>query len=141
MSVAIQDTYSSVHFQYYLKDETPEEASLRVLRRTDPRPTAGSPSPKLSMHFSMGAGPQRSTWWLSPEKPYTKRRQHVAYYNLNSFGLRYGKRDQNMLAGFKQKIHNIPYSNIDPGPYLVHVDSTRPRRRLDLDQHYVALWD
>ncbi|XP_039551015.1 metastasis-suppressor KiSS-1 [Pimephales promelas] len=105
MSVAIQDTYSSSeHFQY-LKDETPEEASFRVLRRTDPRPTAGSPSPKLSMHFSMGADPQRSTWWLSPEKPYTKRRQPVAYYNLNSFGLRYGKREQNMLAGFKQKIH------------------------------------
>ncbi|XP_056125830.1 metastasis-suppressor KiSS-1 [Rhinichthys klamathensis goyatoka] len=105
MSVAIQDTYSSsVHFQYYLKDETPEGASLRVLRRTDPRPTAGSPSPKLS-HFSMGADPQRRMWWVSPEKPYTKRRQHVAYYNLNSFGLRYGKREQNMLAGFKQKIH------------------------------------
>ncbi|KAK7119468.1 hypothetical protein R3I94_021342 [Phoxinus phoxinus] len=104
MSVAIQETYS----YSYLKDETPEEASLRVLRRTDARPTAGSPSPNaqlLSMHFSMGAGPQRSTWWLSPEKPYTKRRQHVAYYNLNSFGLRYGKREQNMLAGFKQKIH------------------------------------
>ncbi|KAK9966528.1 hypothetical protein ABG768_003635 [Culter alburnus] len=104
LSVAIGHTYPSGHFQYYLEDESPDETSLRVLRGTDARPTAGSPSPKLSMHFSMGAGPQRSTWWWSPERPYTKRRQNVAYYNLNSFGLRYGKREQDMLAGFKQKI-------------------------------------
>ncbi len=77
-------------------DETPEETSLRDLRGTDTRPTAGSPSPKLSMLFSMGAGPQRNAWWWSPERSYTKRRQNVAYYNLNSFGLRYGKREQNM---------------------------------------------
>ncbi|XP_050978747.1 metastasis-suppressor KiSS-1 [Labeo rohita] len=104
LSVANGDTYPSRHFQYYLEDETPEETSLRVLRGTDSHPTAESPSPKLSMHFSMGAGPQRNTWWWSPERPYTKRRQNVAYYNLNSFGLRYGKREQNMLAGFKQHI-------------------------------------
>ncbi|XP_067288002.1 metastasis-suppressor KiSS-1 [Pseudorasbora parva] len=104
LSVAIGDTHSPWHVQYYLDDETPEETSLRLLRGTDARPTAGSPSPKFSMHFSMGAGPQQSTWWWSPERPYTKRRHNVAYYNLNSFGLRYGKRDQNVLAGFKKKI-------------------------------------
>uniref|UniRef100_A0A672RT43 Kisspeptin 1 n=1 Tax=Sinocyclocheilus grahami TaxID=75366 RepID=A0A672RT43_SINGR len=104
LSVANGDTYPSGHFQYYLEDETPEETSLQVLRGTDSRPTAGSPSPKLSVHFSMSAGPQRNTQWWSPERPYSKRRQNVAYYNLNSFGLRYGKREQNMLAWFKQKI-------------------------------------
>uniref|UniRef100_A0A8C2EU96 Kisspeptin 1 n=1 Tax=Cyprinus carpio TaxID=7962 RepID=A0A8C2EU96_CYPCA len=100
LSVANGDTHPSGHFQYYLEDETPEETPLQDLRGTDTRPTARSPSPKLPMLFSMGAGPQ---WW-SPERPYTKRRQNVAYYNLNSFGLCYGKSEQNMLAGFKQKI-------------------------------------
>nr|AHH83757.1 kisspeptin [Gobiocypris rarus] len=104
LSVVIGDTYSPGHVQYYLEDGTPEETSLRVLRGADTRPTAGSPSPKLSMHFSMGAGPPLSTWWWFPERPYTKRRHNVAYYNLNSFGFRYGKREQNMRAGFKQKI-------------------------------------
>lgn len=95
LSVANSDTHPSGHFQHYLEDETPEETSLRDLRGTDTRPTAGYP-PKLSMLLSMGAGPQRNTWWRSLERPYTKRRQNVAYYNLNSFGLRYGKREQNM---------------------------------------------
>ncbi|KTG38456.1 hypothetical protein cypCar_00018175 [Cyprinus carpio] len=104
LSLANGDTYPSGHFQYYLEDESPEETSLRVLRGTDTHPTAGSPSPKLSVHFSMSADPQRNTQWWSPERPYTKRKQNVAYYNLNSFGLRYGKREQNMLAEFKQKI-------------------------------------
>ncbi|XP_026077085.1 metastasis-suppressor KiSS-1 [Carassius auratus] len=103
LSVANGDPYPSGHFQYYLEDETPKE-SLQVLRGTDTRPTAGSPSPKLSVHFSMSADPQRNTRWWAPVRPYTKRKQNVAYYNLNSFGLRYGKREQNMLAEFKQKI-------------------------------------
>nr|QBX88885.1 kisspeptin-1 [Clarias magur] len=110
LSVANGDTYPSRLFQYYLEHETPEETSLRVLRGTDSRPPAESPSPKLSMHFSLRAGPQRNTWWWSPERPYMQRPQNVAYYNLNPFGLRFGKREQNMLAGFKQ---HIP---VKPGP-------------------------
>nr|AJT39600.1 kisspeptin 1 [Tor putitora] len=98
LSVANGDTYPSGHIQYYLEDETPEETSLRDLRGTDTGPTADSPPSKLSARFSMGEGPQKNTWWWSPESPYTKRRQNVAYYNLNSFGLRYGKREQDMLT-------------------------------------------
>nr|ACI96030.1 kisspeptin [Carassius auratus] len=103
LSGANGDPYPSGHFQYYLKNETPKK-SLQVLRGTDTRPTAGSPSPKLSGHFSMSANPHRNTRGWAPVKPYTKRKQKVAYYNLNSFGLRYGKKKQNMLAEFKQKI-------------------------------------
>nr|ABV03802.1 kiss1 [Danio rerio] len=103
LSVVRVHTNPSGHFQYYLEDETPEETSLRVLRGTDTRPTDGSPPSKLSALFSMGAGHQKNTWWWSPESPYTKRRQNVAYYNLNSFGLRYGKREQDMLTRLIQK--------------------------------------
>ncbi|XP_065098181.1 metastasis-suppressor KiSS-1 [Paramisgurnus dabryanus] len=109
LSVGIGDTYPSGRFQYYLKDEP--TAALRDLRGTVVRSTAGHRSPKLSAHMYMGVsnpvlgtGPHQSKWWWSPERPYTKRRQNLAYYNLNSFGLRYGKREQNMLGEFNQKI-------------------------------------
>ncbi|KAA0707738.1 hypothetical protein E1301_Tti010503 [Triplophysa tibetana] len=85
------------------KDESPAETALRVLRGNDVQ--SSKPSAHISMGVTnpiLGSGPQKTAWWWSPERPYTKRRQNMAYYNLNSFGLRYGKREQNMLAEFKQ---------------------------------------
>ncbi|KAI7794910.1 metastasis-suppressor KiSS-1 [Triplophysa rosa] len=103
LSFGIGNMYPSGHFQYYPEDESPAETALRVLRGNDVQ--SSKPSAHISMGVTnpiLGSGPQKSTWWWSPESPYMKRRQNLAYYNLNSFGLRYGKREQNMLAEFKQ---------------------------------------
>ncbi|XP_051967818.1 metastasis-suppressor KiSS-1 [Xyrauchen texanus] len=106
LSVSTGDSYPSRHFQYF-EDGTPEETALRVLRGTNTRQIA----PKISAHFLKGitnpvlsAGSHQSAWGWSPDSSYTKRRQNVAYYNLNSFGLRYGKREQKILASFEQSI-------------------------------------
>lgn len=87
---------------FFPVDVTPEERVLRVLQRLGPlEPLA----PKLLSHLPMDMSnpwlsaqiPSSSWWWLH-EKPETKRRQNLASYNLNSFGLRYGKWDQDMTT-------------------------------------------
>ncbi|XP_053509340.1 metastasis-suppressor KiSS-1 [Ictalurus furcatus] len=80
--------------------EDAEEQVLKVLQRIAARPTPESLASKLSSHLPMdmsnpwlSARIPSSSWWWHPEKPHpeTKRRQNLASYNLNSFGLRYGK--------------------------------------------------
>lgn len=80
-------------------DVTPEERVLKVLQRIATQPAPGPLASKLSSHLLMdmsnpwlSAHTPGGSWWWHVEKPYpeTKRRQNLASYNLNSFGLRYG---------------------------------------------------
>ncbi|KAK2821345.1 hypothetical protein Q7C36_020688 [Tachysurus vachellii] len=84
----------------YTEDETPEDRVLEVLQRIAARPTHKPLASKHSSHLFMDMSDPwlkprfpSSSWWWYIEKPHaeTKRRQNLASYNLNSFGLRYGK--------------------------------------------------
>ncbi|XP_053340465.1 metastasis-suppressor KiSS-1 [Clarias gariepinus] len=84
----------------YIKDVTPEDRVLKVLQRIASRPTPEPLEYNLLSHLPMDmANPwlsvriPSSSWWRHLENPHreTKRRQNLASYNLNSFGLRYGK--------------------------------------------------
>ncbi|XP_062842967.1 metastasis-suppressor KiSS-1 [Trichomycterus rosablanca] len=96
-SVTLGGTYPS---GYYSKDASSEERALRILRRIATQPTPGPLALKLSAHALMditerwlSAGSPKKAWRWSPEMSHSesKRRQNLASYNLNSFGLRYGK--------------------------------------------------
>lgn len=88
-------------------DVAPEERVLEVLQRIAAQPTPEPLASKLSSHLLMDISnpwlrPRipSSSWWWHIEKPHpeTKRRQNLASYNLNSFGLRYGKWHQAMAT-------------------------------------------
>ncbi|KAF7693323.1 hypothetical protein HF521_008639 [Silurus meridionalis] len=86
--------------QEYAEDVTSEERVLRFLQRIAAQPTHEPLASKLLPHHAMNmpnpwlsAQLPSSLWWWHPENPHpeTKRRQNLSPYNLNSFGLRYGK--------------------------------------------------
>uniref|UniRef100_A0A8B9RMH2 Kisspeptin n=1 Tax=Astyanax mexicanus TaxID=7994 RepID=A0A8B9RMH2_ASTMX len=77
----------------------PEDSLFRVLQRLDLMSRLGSPASKPSADLPadeasppLSRGSSRGGWW-HPETlhPEMKRRNNLASYNLNSFGLRYGK--------------------------------------------------
>ncbi|XP_036414868.1 metastasis-suppressor KiSS-1 [Colossoma macropomum] len=91
VSVTLGETYPTGPLTFADEDKTPEETVLQVLQRLDLLPTPGPPLSKPSAYFPTDvANPLR--WW-HPEMlhPEMKKRHNLASYNLNSFGLRYGK--------------------------------------------------
>uniref|UniRef100_A0A3B4C3E2 Uncharacterized protein n=1 Tax=Pygocentrus nattereri TaxID=42514 RepID=A0A3B4C3E2_PYGNA len=73
---------------------------FQVLQRLDLLPTSGPPLSKPSVYFPtdvanapLSSGFPRNAWWWHPEilHPEMRKRHNLASYNLNSFGLRYGK--------------------------------------------------
>ncbi|KAL6464538.1 hypothetical protein MHYP_G00268550 [Metynnis hypsauchen] len=100
LSVTLGETYPTGPLTFSNEDETPEETVFQVLRRLGVLPTPALPVSKPSAYFPtdvanppLSAGFPRSAGWWNPEMlhPEMKRRHNLASYNLNSFGLRYGK--------------------------------------------------
>ncbi|KAG9260503.1 metastasis-suppressor KiSS-1 [Astyanax mexicanus] len=96
LTVTLGRTYPTA---YYAEDEAPEDSLFRVLQRLDLMSRLGSPASKPSADLPadeasppLSRGSSRGGWW-HPETlhPEMKRRNNLASYNLNSFGLRYGK--------------------------------------------------
>ncbi|KAL7837312.1 hypothetical protein SRHO_G00270230 [Serrasalmus rhombeus] len=100
VSVTFGETYPTGPLIFGAEGETPEETVFQVLQRLDLLPTSGPPLSKPSVYFPtdvanppLSSGFPRSAWWWHPEilHPEMKKRHNLASYNLNSFGLRYGK--------------------------------------------------
>ncbi|XP_076878050.1 metastasis-suppressor KiSS-1 [Brachyhypopomus gauderio] len=98
VSVSLGQTYPSGAYSSHSEDEGGVEEVLRALRGTGDLP--GPPASRLSPHLLVNMGlpqltsalPRRPWWWyLQKPHPEVKRRHDPASYNLNSFGLRYGK--------------------------------------------------
>uniref|UniRef100_A0AAY4DZZ7 Uncharacterized protein n=1 Tax=Denticeps clupeoides TaxID=299321 RepID=A0AAY4DZZ7_9TELE len=79
---------------------SPEEITSRLLRGIVGAAAEEECSSRLSAHkpievsnSAMGLGPHRKVKWFYPELTHlhAKRRPSLSSYNLNSFGLRYGK--------------------------------------------------
>uniref|UniRef100_A0A4W4GFX7 Kisspeptin n=2 Tax=Electrophorus electricus TaxID=8005 RepID=A0A4W4GFX7_ELEEL len=100
ISVSLGQTYPTGPYTNYRDDESRVEEALRALEGTDTLPTPGPPASRLSLllpvevvHPQQDSALPRRPWWWYPEMPHpeVKRRHNLASYNLNSFGLRYGK--------------------------------------------------
>ncbi|XP_072522235.1 metastasis-suppressor KiSS-1 [Salminus brasiliensis] len=100
LTVTHGQSYPTGPLTFYAEGEAPEETALRVLRGLELMSSSGAPANKPSVHLPaeeanppLSRGLPRSAWWWHPEMlhPEMKRRNNLASYNLNSFGLRYGK--------------------------------------------------
>ncbi|XP_035518096.1 metastasis-suppressor KiSS-1 [Morone saxatilis] len=86
-------TTSSLKSSYHSKDQVILKALRDLSRASIPASAKNSRNlPADKVHSADGKFP-RSEWWMSKlVLPQTiKKRQDVSSYNLNSFGLRYGK--------------------------------------------------